>query len=391
MTILRNMDHVETLFRQDNQDHYLSHILPVDPARRSDAISIARVICILGVVYVHAWTGRNGVELDALRGTPQEVFRWILMEAMGRSAVPLLGLISGWLVAGSARTRNWASHMERKTRTIAVPMILWNIIAIGFVSGAALCFSLQAPTPQSWEWVAQEVFILSRNPDINVQMPFLRDLFLCMVAAPLLVRLPSVALLFLAAVAGACHILDLGPPLLMRASILFFFLIGIIAQRTAMADRVAALPFWVAALPFAMLMPLRLLVALHMGRTLNHDLVQTIDLVARVAAALFFWRLSWWLASRPLGGALLRVEPYAFFIFCAHLIFIWLAGPLVGALTGPLGSPLYPLYLLLQPLLILIPVIAVATLLQRTMPAVANLLSGGRLATSGNQIAAPRS
>lgn len=361
----------------------MPNILPVDPARRSDAISIARVICILGVVYVHAWTGRNGTELEALRGTPQEIFRWILMEAMGRSAVPLLGLISGWLVAGSARTRNWSSHVARKARTIAAPMILWNIIAIAIVSGAALCLSLQAPTPQSWEWVAQEIFILSRNPDINVQMPFLRDLFLCMVAAPLFVRLPSPALLCIGAIAGACHILGLGPPVLMRASILFFFLIGIVAQRAGLADRIVALPFWLAALPYAVLMPVRLLLALHVGRPPDHDLVQTVDLIARVAAALFFWRLSWALAARSFGGALLRLEPYAFFLFCAHLIFIWLAGPLVGALTGPLGSPLYPLYLLLQPLLILVPVIAVATVLKSMMPPVANLLSGGRLASAG--------
>ncbi|MFP5434535.1 MAG: acyltransferase, partial [Alphaproteobacteria bacterium] len=36
-----------------------------DGARRSDAIAIARVICIVGVVYVHAWTGLNGEALNA--------------------------------------------------------------------------------------------------------------------------------------------------------------------------------------------------------------------------------------------------------------------------------------------------------------------------------------
>ncbi len=357
----------------------MPNILPADPARRSDAISIARVLCILGVVYVHAWTGRNGVDLEAMRGSPQEIFRWILMEALGRSAVPLLGLISGWLVMGSTRTRNWRDHVARKARTIAVPMVLWNGVAILLVSGAALYGRLEAPVPRSWEWMAQELFVLTRNPDINVQMPFLRDLFLCMVAAPLFVRLPSPLLLAVAAVAGACHIAGLGPPVLMRASILCFFLLGMVARRAGTADRAAALPFWIAALPYMLLMPLRLAIALHVGREPGHELVAAIDLLARIAAALFFWRLAWFLALRPPGGALLRIEPYAFFLFCAHLIVIWLAGPLVGQLVGPLGSPLYPLYLLLQPVLILIPVIAFATLLRRTSAPIANLLSGGRL------------
>jgi hypothetical protein len=350
-----------------------------DTERRSGAIAIARAICILGVVYVHGWTGRNGEMLEALRGTGQETARWVLMEALGRSAVPLLGLISGWLVAGSARTRDWRSHIGRKARSILAPMVAWNAIAILLVSGAAWLGSLSAPVPHSWEWVTQELFIISRNPDINVQMPFLRDLFLCMVAAPMFVRMPSRALMLMAGVAGICHIFSIGPPVLMRASILCFFLLGMLARRSGLADRVAALPVWMAALPYALLMPIRLGVALHVGREPGHELVAAIDLLARMAAALFFWRLAWALVPTRIGRALQRVEPYAFFLFCAHLILIWLGGPLIGALTGPLGSPLYPVYLVLQPLIVLAVTVPIALLLCRVAPRAAQLLSGGRL------------
>ncbi len=317
--------------------------------------------------------------LETLHGTGQETARWVLMEALGRSAVPLLGLISGWLVAGSARTRDWRSHIGRKALTILAPMVLWNAIAIILVSGTAWLGSLSAPMPHSWEWVAQELFILSRNPDINVQMPFLRDLFLCMVAAPLFVRMPSWALLSFAAIAGACHIFGFGPPLLMRASILCFFLLGMVTRRCGLADRVVALPLWMATLPYAVLMPVRLAVALHVGREPGHELVAAIDLVARMAAALFFWRLAWALVPTRVGLWLGRVEPYAFFLFCAHLILIWLGGPLIGALTGPLGAPLYPLYLVLQPLIVLAAIMPVALLMHHGAPGLAGLLSGGRL------------
>ena len=83
----------------------MTQLMTANAARRSDAISIARVICILGVVYVHAWTGLNGHDLEIARGTPQENLRWLLMEIFGRSAVPLLGVISGWLVGGSSSAR----------------------------------------------------------------------------------------------------------------------------------------------------------------------------------------------------------------------------------------------------------------------------------------------
>lgn len=353
-------------------------MITANAARRSDAIAIARVICIVGVVYVHAWTGVNGEALAALRGTAQEDLRWVLMELFGHSAVPLLGLISGWLVGGSSRTHDWVRHVRRKARTILLPMIVWNALAILLVSGAAWLGSLSAPQPRSAEWIMQELLIVSRNPDINVQMPFLRDLFLCMLTAPLLVRLPGRALLLIAALAGICQIFGLGPPVLMRAAVLFFFTLGIIARRFGWADRSVGLPLAVAVAPFALLMPVQLAVELRgvAEPVLWHAVL---DLAVRVAAALFFWRIAWGLAGTAARGLLLRIEPYAFFLFCAHLILIWLGGPLLGAVFGPMGSPFYPAYLIAQPLIVLVAAILIGTGLSRGTPYFAGLLSGGRL------------
>ncbi|MFC0204027.1 acyltransferase family protein [Novosphingobium soli] len=347
--------------------------------RRSDAIRIARVVCITGVVYVHAWTGLSGHELEQLRGTPQEVLRWILMEIFGRSAVPLLGLISGWLVAGSRRTRDWGAHIGRKARTILLPMVLWNALAVVLVSGAAWLLDLKAPIPQSAGWLAEELFIVTRPPDINVQMPFLRDLFLCMVIAPLLVRLPLAALGMVALAAGTCHVLGIGPPVILRASILMFFTLGIIARRTDLADRIARWPLPAAVLPFAILAPLHLYLSVGDVRPFDSALTAGLDLVLRIAASLAVWRIALALAPRPLARPLLRVEPYMFFYFCAHLIVVWLGGPAIGQWTGKLGSPLYPAYLLAQPFLVMATVILAARLLLRFAPGTAHVLSGGRL------------
>ena len=350
-----------------------------DAARRSDAICIARVICIMGVVYVHAWTGLNGHDLEMLRGTPQESLRWGLMEIFGRSAVPLLGLISGWLVASSARSNDWLRHVTRKARTILLPMVLWNALAVLFVSGAAWLVGLSAPHLQSAGWLFQELFLFSRNPDINVQMPFLRDLFLCMLMAPLLVRLPGWALAGVALTAAACQLMGWGPPVLMRASILFFFVIGIIARRGGLADRVAALPWAAAILPFILLMSVQLHVLTSPTPVQPGIGPAAFDLAVRVAAAACFWWLSWKLARSSARGLLLRIEPFAFFLFCSHLILLWLGGPLLGALFGTLGSPFYPAYLLVQPFLVLFAVVLLGTALSRAAPGLARLLSGGRL------------
>ncbi|PNU06299.1 acyltransferase family protein [Novosphingobium guangzhouense] len=348
-------------------------------ARRSDAIRIARVICIAGIVYVHAWTGLSGYDLELARGTPQETFRWILMEGFGRSAVPLLGLISGWLVAGSSRTRQWGPHVSRKARTILLPMVLWNALAVLLVSGAAVLFGLAAPVPQSWGWLFEELMIVTHPPDINVQMPFLRDLFLCMVIAPLLVRVPSRVLLLLAMAAGTCHVFGLGPPVILRASILMFFTLGIVARRANLAERAAAWPAVIALAPFVVLMPLHLYVSIGDARPFDDASTAAVDLAARVAASLAVWWLAWRLVATRAAPLLRRIEPYMFFYFCAHLILIWLFGPLIGKLTGKLGSPLYPVYLLAQPFLILGAVVAMAKALRKVAPGLAGVLSGGRL------------
>ena len=361
---------------------------PRPEARTSDAIAIARVLCILGVVYVHAWTGLDSGALLALKGSGQETLRWTLMETFGRSAVPLLGLISGWLVAGSSRVRNFGPHVAHKARTILLPMLLWNAIAIILVSGAALFAGLQAPVPHSAEWMAQELLILTRNPDINVQMPFLRDLFLCMVAAPLLARAPNWMLASVAALAGGAFILGYGPPVLMRASILMFFAIGMIARRTGADTRVANLPWAVAVLPFLLLLPLKVHVSLPgNGFAVAHaQMLIAIDLSVRLAATLAMWRIACALAASGASTFLKRIEPYMFFMFCSHLIFMWLVAPMIGRLTGPLGSPAYPALLVLQPALALASAAVLAKGLMLIAPELAGILSGGRLKGSRPRI-----
>ncbi|MDX3908629.1 MAG: acyltransferase [Sphingobium sp.] len=366
--------------------------MPLRPtaAPRNDAIAIARVLCILGVVYVHAWTGRTGEELAHMTGTGEEVLRWVLMEGLGKSAVPLLGMISGYLVAGSRRAQSWRSHVAGKARTILLPMILWNAIAIACVSGAALAGWIQAPLPSSAHWLVEEALALTRPPDINVQMPFLRDLFVCMLAAPLLVRLPVKGMMLLAAMVAVLTIGGWPQPLLLRPLILFFFLFGMIARRLSLAERAAALPLANAIAPFLLLVPVKITLSLSPTDfpAIHPQAMAALDLATRIAAALFFWRIANACAASRARDALLAIAPYVFFLFCCHLILIWIGGPLLGHWIGPAGSPLYPAFLIAQPLLVLGASIVLARAVIAISPAAARILSGGRLAAPARKAGA---
>lgn len=348
--------------------------------RRSDAIRAARVLCILGVVYVHAWIGLTGRQLAALQGTAQGDLRWVLMETFGHSAVPLLGVISGWLVAGSTRTRDWRSHIARKARTILLPMVAWNAAGVALVLGATAALHLHGPQPSGPEWFVQEIFVLTRNPDINVQMPFLRDLFVCMVAASLLVRLPSRALVVVVLLAALAQVFGVGWPILLRPAILMFFAIGMLARRADAPERIARWPLVPTLAPFIILLAVKLTSDLEPAPLMGETAEAAFDLVERFAAAIALWRLSWLVAGSPLRDAIVRIEPCAFLLFCAHVVLIWLFGPFIGRITGPLGAPLYPAYFVAQPFLVLAATLGIARVLVRFAPPLARTLSGGRLA-----------
>jgi hypothetical protein len=107
-------------------------------------------------------------------------------------------------------------------------------------------------------------------------------------------------------------------------------------------------------------------------------LTSALDLTLRLCAAILFWRIAIALAPRASGRALSALAPLAFLMFCGHMTIIWFGGPWLGQFTGPLGSPAYPLLLLVQPLLVLAATAVLREGLMVVSPGVAAFLSGGQ-------------
>ncbi len=346
-----------------------------------EAIQIARVLCILGIVYVHAWTGLTAEQISALDHTGQGILRFVLIELVGRSAVPLLGAISGWLSGPSAAKRSYGAFVRVKARTVLAPMLLWNLIALPLVSGSAALFHLPAPVPASVREALDWIGCVAQPNPINVQISFLRDLFLCMCAAPLLTRLPDRWLWALWLLAAAWSISNLNLYVLLRPQILLFFLSGMLARRHLTAERIARWPLIGCLAPYLLLLPGKVIVSVQDDAWLKAHVVaaNAIDMPLRFAAALAVWRIALALVPTQAGKRIMGAERYAFLLFCCHLVLIWLLGPPIGLVTGRMGAPGYVPFLLLQPLLALGGTVLVGqTLLLASRPA-AKLLSGGRL------------
>jgi hypothetical protein len=345
------------------------------------AIQIARVLCILGIVYVHAWTGLTAEQIATLDKAPQGILRWVLIELVGRSAVPLLGAISGWLSGPSAAKRSYGAFVRVKARTVLAPMILWNVIALALVSGSAAAFGLPAPVPASIREALDWIGCVTQPNPINVQISFLRDLFLCMGAAPLLTRLPDRWLWTLWVLAIAWSVSGIDLYILLRPQILVFFLSGMLGRRHGTAERIGGWSLFGCVLPYLLLLPGKVVLGSQDDAWLQAHVVaaDALDLPLRFAAALAVWRIALALVATRAGARIIAAERYAFLLFCCHLVLIWLLGPPIGRLTGPMGRPGYIPFLLIQPLLALGGTILLGhALLIASRPA-AKLLSGGRL------------
>lgn len=367
------------------------HDAPVPPRLpgQSDAIVVARVICILGIVYAHAWTGRGAVYLLLHSADWQGMMRAFFVETIGRSSVPLLGMVSGWLVASSALKRDYWSFIKGKARTILAPMLIWNALALLLVGGAMWMgwnygpriFDLQ-------EFIFQELTSFTVANHINFQTPFLRDLFVLMLLAPVLIRMRSWALGLLLAAVLVWSVFDLWFPLILRPQVALFFLVGIMARRFGWAGRISALPWWVVLPPFIAFAATKWDFAVYdwWYAWKNQDVSRAIEVGLRLSAAALMWKLCMTLAAKPAALARFRrLEPYVFLLFCSHMILIWLFAQHIGRWVGPLGTPFYPLFFLAHPLLVLLGAIGIGKGLLALSPWWASLMSGGRLKREENQ------
>src|SRR3546814_7029973 len=71
----------------------------------------------------------------------------MLIELLGRSSVPLLSIISGWLVMSSVAKRSYGQFVGGKAKSLLLPMVLWNLTTLAFVVAFAHFGQLKAPQP----------------------------------------------------------------------------------------------------------------------------------------------------------------------------------------------------------------------------------------------------
>lgn len=338
-------------------------------AGTSQSIRVARVICIFLLMFVHVYSGYPNFPIVAPFDAT-DAFQRLMHGLLGRSSLPLLTIISGWLFLETLRPYRQA--MRVRLRTLIVPMVAWNLLFLAAAVGWYLISGDRRDLPQGALGAINDVFALTAAP-INIPLGFLRDLFVVSAISPLLLwgvrRLgPAFVVLLLVFAVLVPH-----TPVVLRTQIVFFFALGIYLHQIRferLPPRVLALLAALVTASFALE-----LVGLALGR--DWMKLEAASMLNRICLSALIWHGASALASTQVGRTLARLEPFTFLTFCSHiLVFKILAVP-GREIFGDLTSPLYPLYFVLQPLIGYPAAIAIALLL-RPLPRVLRMLNAGR-------------
>jgi len=292
----------------------------LSPSMLTEEISkrfwITRFLMIIGIVILHLPPYEPLSEVGCSAFSLVKAF---FAHGLFRATVPVLTVISGYLVFYSNLHLRPLELFKKKTKSILVPLALWNLpiaIAVFFVQKYQILgdqFSAQLYPPSLFDWLNALIGVTA-DP-VNYPLNFLRDLFVISVLSPVLwlflKRIPYVGLVTVLMI----WYLNLDGDLILRTSMLVNFYIGGLA---------AVLRWDLTVLDKHATWCLFLLIGICVGivvlRIENKELF-------RLTSPFLVWPSMKLLVGTRMGEWLYRHASSSFFIFLSHsvvLFALWL-------------------------------------------------------------------
>lgn len=303
-----------------------------------DRVAILRFVMIFGVIVLHT---PAYVPMAEVGHGWFDTLKAYFQLAVFRASVPVLTVISGFLMFGARLDQAPARLFGKKARTILVPFLCFNLPLVPLAFAAQLFAGIDMSTrlwpfePMTW---LNATLGLTSAP-INYPLHFLRDLFVLILLAPLFGWLLR-------------HYAWSG--LLLVGVVFFSNYDGILVLRDLMAvlfyvGGMAAVRSWNLRLLDPHALPCLLLFLLACAAIIQFEVANTTYL--RLVAPFLLWPAASLLVNSRIGSWLVRMSKYSFFIFLAHspvLLLTWI-------IYGRAGDVLpYPLYWFMAPVIVTI-------------------------------------
>ncbi len=357
-------------------------------------ISMARMVCVLGMIFVHVpdgFTESPNYSFDA--GGLGFFLEGLLVEGPGRASAALLSVISGYLAVFALIRSNGsvASLYRRRFKSIVLPMVFWG----GVTYLVYLLVSQTRPTfindAVSLLDTLNIIFFITEMPvGATMHLGFLRDLFVCILLTPLLLvlvrRIPWVLLTLLGLFYVFEH--DQAAVIILRPLVLFAFTIGM-----TLAVKNVSLERWDRYCPLFIVLSAAATAAILLvnggaaapvvnffasyGLAFDETVLYPIG---RLCGSLAIWTY----LPVFMGGSFQRwvqhYSPYLFAAFCSHYLMltilffaVWLP------LFGDRQSPFFIIWFLAAPLVSMGIAVVIVQMALKVLPPMATLLTGGRV------------
>jgi hypothetical protein len=295
------------------------------------------------MMLVHVWPGASKV-LSADVPLPLLLFYRILILEFGQASVPLLSIVSGFLLYRSLGNNPWLTLLKSKVRTLLVPMAIWSALLLTVFAvkewflGNDDFFAVGL-----MEWI-NRVFAVT-GPPINLPLAFLRDIFVCCAIAATSSRLEKSVRWsgHLMVVVFAIAELSFAGILLLRPQIMIFFFLGYAIAESS--PRSLVIPW--AVVIGAVLVDALIQLGFIEGFKRSNDFQA---LFHRLAVAFLMWRIAITIARRDgyMFQFLERLEPVIFLVFCSHMFTVSAMAACFTAGGLQVTDPIYPLVFILQ-------------------------------------------
>lgn len=301
-------------------------------------ITILRYLMIVGIVFLHTPPYVPVVEVGS--GLFDQI-KAFFQNAAFRATVPVLTVISGYLLFRAGLDMNWKMLAQKKARTILIPFLVFNLgllaVAYCMQRWLGISTSYQLIPFKEDVWI-NAAFGLTAAP-INYPLNFLRDLLAVMILAPLmgilLRRVPWLGLLLVIGV----FFFNLDGRFVLRDVMPIMFYIG--GMAAVMKWNLQALDrfSWLFLIAFV----ISCFVIVHF-RIANTNYF-------RFLAPFLIWPATALLTGNALGAWIEKHSKYSFFIFVAHapvLLVLSMAYQKMGK------SIPYPVYWVCAPVIVVI-------------------------------------
>ena len=211
----------------------MSELVPPIKHDTRERIAMARMLCVLCMIFVHVPDGQSIAAVYSLTTGGFAFFlEGVLVEGPGRASAALLSVISGYLAATTLLKPGssvWALY-SRRFVSIILPMVFWasvTYLVYLIVSQSRPTFLDDANTLMDRLNI---IFFLTEMPDgATMHLGFLRDLFVCVLLSPLLLPVVQRLAWLLFPLLGTLYIFEHNQAtvLILRPLVLFAFSIGI--------------------------------------------------------------------------------------------------------------------------------------------------------------------